>query len=626
MIIEVQKPITGLRDVLDIERSASWESVLSCQSIYELISAAAAYRPNATAITFLAKGEPNEEPVRITYRQFIGRINQAANMFHALGVGPSDVVSLLLPNLPQAQFTMWGATAAGIANPINFLLNAKQIAELLNAAKTKVLVALGPHPMLDIWQKVEAIRKQIPSLKVVLQVGPGDKDKNVLSFDQEIGKYPADRLVSGRKFSRDDPSIYFHTGGTTGSPKIAAHTHGNDIYIAWNTAHFWSCPSDSALFMVLPLFHVAGAIVCSLSVFAGGAQIVMVTPVGLRHPAALRNHWKLVERYRPTHIGGVPTNLVALLDVPLEGADIGSIKYTLTGGSALPMEVERRWQKQFGMPICQAYGMTEAGGFITMTPVEGQARIGSAGIRLPYCQLKIVALGPDGMPSGECGPNEKGVILVKSPGVFPGYLDSQQNQGTLTDDGWLITGDIGYLDEDQYIYITGRAKDLIIRGAHNIDPAIIEEALAEHPAVALAAVVGKPDTYAGELPVAYVELRPGSTATETELLKFLETRIAEQPAMPKEVIIVKQMPLTAIGKIFKPPLRWQQVEKVFSEGLSPLRTKDLAITVEAGEDKLHGTLALIKIAAPAGTNRAALAEEIDSRLDRFTIKHKIEWT
>ncbi len=624
MTIRIER-ITGPDDVLAVERKAPWEQVLSARSTYQLFAGAASDRPEATAITFLATGDPSEEPLRITYRQLIGRITQAANLFRALGVGPDNVVSFLLPHLPQTHYTMWGGGAAGIVNPINFLLQPDQIADIMNAARSRVLVALGPHPQLDIWPKVEAVRDRVPSLETVLQVGPGDPAAGVKSFDRAMEEHPDDALVGDRRFSRDDPAIYFHTGGTTGSPKVAPHTHGNDIYCSWAAAQMLQLAPGSKIFNVLPMFHVAGAVVTGLAPLTAGAELMILTPIGLRHPVALANHWKLVEKYRATHIGGVPTNLAALLEVPTDDADLSSVTTALTGGSSLPAEIEREWNRRFDAKITQIYGMTEAGSTLTIAPA-GRPKLGSAGIRLPYSQLKIAALRADGQPGEAREPNESGAVMFRSPSVFPGYLEESQNAGTLTDDGWLITGDLGTIDDDGYLFLTGRSKDLIIRGAHNIDPAIIEEALAEHPAVALAAAVGKPDAYAGELPVAYVQLKAGSSASEAELLEFAAQRIAERPALPKAVNIVDALPVTGVGKIFKPALRWEQAEQVFLEALAPLATEDKTLAVSVGEDSRRGTLARVQIVASPSVDRDRVEEEVTRLLGRYTLPHEVEWT
>src|SRR6185312_9691936 len=198
---------------------------IAAQSTYDAIKLGAAHNPDAPALQFLPNADPADQPVTITYRDFVGRVTQAANMFHALGVGKDDVVSFLLPLLPDAFVTLFGAEAAGIANPVNPLLEPHQIAEILEAARTTVLVALGPMPGTDIWQKVEQVRGQLKHLKAVVQVGgPGDAAKGIYSFSELIKAQPYDRLVSGRSISGDDIAAYFHTGGTTGTPKLVRHT------------------------------------------------------------------------------------------------------------------------------------------------------------------------------------------------------------------------------------------------------------------------------------------------------------------------------------------------------------------------------------------------------------------
>ena len=207
---------------------------IAAQSTYEALKLGAAHDPDAPALQFLANADPADQPVVISYRDFVGRVTQAANLFTELGVGPDDVVSFLLPLVPDAFVTLFGAEAAGIANPVNPLLEPHQIAEILDAANTKVLVALGPMPGTDIWQKVEQVRGKLTNLKAIVQVhGAGDAANGIHSFDELIKPQPSDRLVSGRKISGSDIAAYFHTGGTTGTPKLVRHTHANQVYQAW---------------------------------------------------------------------------------------------------------------------------------------------------------------------------------------------------------------------------------------------------------------------------------------------------------------------------------------------------------------------------------------------------------
>jgi len=621
-----KKLISDLDDIRALE-TKPWNVVAPAKSTLELLSSSASKWQDKMAITFLPTGAIDEEPIRITYRQFIGRIRQAANMFSDLGAGPKDTISFLLPLLPQTQYTLWGAEAAGIANPINYLLNPHQIVDLLNAANTKILVALGTNPNSDIWQKVEAIRDEVPSLKAILQVaGPGDESNGVYPFDATIKRYPADKLSSGRIISPDDIASYFHTGGTTGSPKLAQHTHGNEVWAAWSSAMALNRSAADVIPAGLPLFHVGGALFLSLSPLAHGAEIVMLSPDGLRSPVIVQNYWRLVEKYKLTNVDGTPTSLVALNQVPIGESDISSLKYSVTGGMPLPVQVEKEHVEKVGHKIVKIYGTTEATNIVVLSPLGAEQKYGSIGIRLPYVKLKVIK--PDTLSTSfeECQANEMGVVCVKGPFVFPGYVDKRQNQGVLTEDGWLITGDLGYLDEEGFLFLIGRSKDLIIRSGHNIDPSIIEEAMMEHPAVALAAAVGKPDEYAGELPVVYVQLKEEYRATKDELLGFLSDRISERPAMPKDVIVIDAMPTTPVGKVFKPQLRWNIAQKHFSEILSPFENERLKVFVEVGESKVHGTLCKVILIGSPARDKSEIEKEMTAILERYQhIKLEIQW-
>ena len=208
--------IRTLSDIEEIERVPLAERQLP-ESTYAVIRQSALTSPDRPALVFFPDGEHYRESIQVTYRQLLGRIYQVANMLSELGVGPNDVVSLLLPNLPQTHFALWGAEAAGIANPVNPLLEAGQIAAILRAARTKVLIALGPLPGSDIWEKVVAIRPQVPSLTTVIQVlGTPDPEKEWLSFETQLEQYPADRLLSGRSIASDDLAAYFHTAARPG--------------------------------------------------------------------------------------------------------------------------------------------------------------------------------------------------------------------------------------------------------------------------------------------------------------------------------------------------------------------------------------------------------------------------
>jgi fatty-acyl-CoA synthase len=207
--------------------------------------------------------------------------------------------------------------------------------------------------------------------------------------------------------------------------------------------------------------------------------------------------------------------------------------------------------------------MTEMAGISTITPPGVIAPVGCVGFRLPYTELRVVALDEYGNPTNQDQPvGVQGMVLFKSPNLFSGFVDPEDNARAFTADGWLATGDLGWLDDQERLNLSGRSKDLIIRGGHNIDPKVIEDAMAAHPAVQHCAAVGAPDVYAGELPVVFVTLVPGAVATEAELLEFVRRHVDEPPAQPKSVTILQAMPVTSVGKIFKPELRQLAANRV----------------------------------------------------------------
>ena len=599
---------------------------IAAQSTYEALRLGAARDPDAAALLFLPQADAEETPLTISYRQFFGRVTQAANLFGELGVGPDDVVSFLLPLLPQSFFTLFGAEAAGIANPVNPLLEADQLAEILRAADTKVLVALGPLPGSDIWAKVERIRTRLPALKTILRVG-GDADATpgVPSFDALLERQPADRLTSGRHIAANDIAAYFHTGGTTGMPKLVRHTHGNEVYQAWAMNLMLHMQPGSKLLFGLPLFHVGGALTQGLAQLCAGGAIVVLSPGGWRNPNAVRNAWRLVERYRPEVFGGVPTVLGAALNVPIDGADVSSIRCVSGGGSAIPVPIGKAYQERFDVPVLEVYGMTETSSVHVMAYCDRPLRLGSVGHPVPYSRVRIVELDAAGRWQRDCAPGEIGVVAMSGPGVFSGYLSEVHNRDAFVEPGWVNSGDLGRLDAEGYLWITGRAKDLIIRGGHNIDPMAIEEVFFRHPAVALASIVGQPDAYAGELPVAFVQLKPGATIDAAELLGFVAERTPERAASPVEVYFIEALPLTAVGKVFKPALRWDAARRAVTRMLAGLRRDGGEIAVAVGPHAEHGSLITLTIEGLPTGDRALLERQIGERLDPLVMKHETVW-
>ncbi|MGZ5712780.1 MAG: AMP-binding protein [Caldimonas sp.] len=550
-------------DLARFEAEMTLEQRLPERSILDVFVAGAARWPDRTAITMLMTGADDEQPRRVSYRELLGLVRRAANVFAALG-GPRPGVAYMLPSLVETHATLWGAEAAGYAVPINFLLQPEHIAGLLEASGARILVALGPHPVLDIWQKALALRARLPGLTLLRVGAPGAPlEEGVLDFHAALLAQPDDRLVFGEPGGDGDVAAYFHTGGTTGMPKLVSHTHRSQLVAALGGAVLGDMRPSDTLTATLPLFHVGGTIFCALSAFMAGVGLLIMSPGGLRNPAMVQGFWRLAGRYGATLVGAVPTSMGAVLEAPLEGADIGAVRAGFCGAASLPPAVGERFRQVTGRGLYEVYGMTEASGLIAIDPVAGEGGVGSVGWALPCTRVVVCRLEADGRLGPPCVPHEIGVITVRGPHVSPGYRNPAHDAG-IFEGGVLNSGDLGYTDDEGRIHIAGRAKDLIIRSGHNIDPLMIENAMAAHPGVALAAAVGMPDAYAGELPVCYVALRPGASVTEDELHEHAQRTIGERPAWPKQIHIVETIPLTTVGKIYKPQLRCDAASRLLA--------------------------------------------------------------
>jgi fatty-acyl-CoA synthase len=279
--------------------------------------------------------------------------------------------------------------------------------------------------------------------------------------------------------------------------------------------------SPRTAFCGLPLFHVNAQFVTGLQAWMRGDHIVLATPEGYRGKNVITRFWEIVAHYRVTTFSGVPTIFSALMNAPIASADISSLEFALCGAAPMPAKLIADFEAKTGAKVIEGYGLTEAGCVSSVNPSAGERRAGSIGLRIPYQQMMASILDDAGRFVRKAETNEIGSILIHGPNVFRGYLDPRHNAGLWVEIAgarWLNTGDLGRQDGDGYFWLTGRRKELIILGGHNIDPKMIEEALQEHPAVALAAAIGRPDAYAGEVPVAFVQLKPAASATEQELV------------------------------------------------------------------------------------------------------------
>jgi len=591
---------------------------------YEALAATAGRTPDAKALSFFLSADACAEAFVWTYAELLADVTRAANAFQALGVTPEHPVAFVLPNLPETHFVIWGGETAGAALAINPYFEPAQIANLMKTARTRVLVALAPNPAVDLWAKLAPHLDALPDLETVALVdamsyagaGAGPRDVSasslagvdVVDFRDRLEAQPADRLLAPQARSSDTVWSYFCTGGTTGAPKIAVRTHRNEIFDAWSAAHMVETrQSPRTALCGLPLFHVNAQLVAGLQAWIRGDHVVLATPEGYRGKNVIAKFWEIVAHYRVTTFSGVPTIFSALMNVPIAGADISSLEFALCGAAPMPAKLIADFEAKTGLKIIEGYGLTEGGCVSSVNPSGGERRAGSIGLRIPYQQMMAAILDDAGRFVRKAETDEIGAVLIHGPNVFQGYLDARHNVGVWVQiDGvaWVNTGDLGRQDPDGYFWLTGRRKELIIRGGHNIDPKVIEEALQGHPAVAMAAAIGSPDAHAGEVPVVYVQMKPGASANEQELLEFAAGRIPERAAVPKHVRVVSALPLTSVGKIFKPALQQREAESVIRSEADAAGAVIVGIEIE--QDPRSGQFLRIRVASGADSLRQAL--------------------
>jgi fatty-acyl-CoA synthase len=447
------------------------------------------------------------------------------------------------------------------------------------------------------YEKVESLRGLVPTLKRIV----------TLPLDGRVG-FDDDLLVPDYDWRDDDPGLdspdrvvaILPTGGTTGAPKAARLTNRNVTSSAVATMLAIDLrPSDRCL-VALPLFHVGGAFCGSLPALAAGATQIIPTAASLRNPDVVANFWRIVADQRVTTGGLVPTALGAVAEVPVAGVDISRLRFFCTGASICPTEIERRFLAVWpGDCVRQIYGMTEFAGAMTQTPHDVEQRAGSAGVPVALAEVAVLADG--GLHRG---PSPTGEIVARGPQTFAGYVDPRHGASSFHD-GWLRSGDLGRIGEDGEVYVTGRIKDIIIRGGHNIDPAGIEDVAMGFPGVALAAAVGRPDPYSGEAPMLFVSPASGASIDVEALGRFVEDRIMEAPARPRAISILADMPLTPVGKIFKPRLREIAAEQAASE-LIAAALPGVPVDIVAGTEVERGLVVTAR--APSSHRNAILAE------------------
>lgn len=601
-------------DLRAIEAEMPWADRGQARSMYEYLTRAKSAHGARPAISYQLLSGPETKRVTLTWAELHAQVTQAANLFRSLGVGEKDVVAFVMPNAMETAVTLLGGAVAGIVNPINPLLEPEKIAAILRETKAKVVVTLKAFPKTDLPQKVSEAIQFAPNVKTVLEVdlvpylsglkkvivpwvrpkNPVQHTANVKDFRAELARMPSDKLTFTDR-TEDHVAAYFHTGGTTGMPKVAQHKISGMIYNGWLGSTLLFKPTDVVM-CPLPMFHVFACYPILMSMIGSGAHVVFPTPQGYRGEGVFDNFWKLIERYKVTYMITVPTALAALMQRPVN-ADISSLKNAFSGSSPLPIELYNRFKKETGIEIIEGYGLTEATCLVSINPPDGVKKIGSVGLMFPYTQVRILTR-QGATEFRECDVDEVGEICISNPGVYEGstYTEADKNKELFAEGRFLRTGDLGRIDAEGYLFITGRAKDLIIRGGHNIDPAIIEEALMGHAAVGFVGAIGQPDAHAGELPCAYVELVKGSSATVDELMAYASQHIHERAAVPKYLEVLPELPKTAVGKVFKPDLRRLAITRTYDAALAEAGIPARVVSVV--EDKKRGLVAQLQKSAP----------------------------
>jgi fatty-acyl-CoA synthase len=618
------RTITTIADIEALERSP-YDELVPARNLYHLFEATVQLHPERPALTVMRGGDPEESAVTLSHKALLDAITRAANLFRSLGISPSGgAVAFLCPALPQIPPALIGAQVAGVASTINFLLNADAIADLLIAEQATVLVIPSEADDAALWEKAKTVIDRVPSLQRILVVGgKSDPGRKIIGFDEALSAQSG-TLDFQLTADRDTACALFHTGGTTGRPKLVRLTHGNQIHAAWGFAQVHGLDEFDTAINGFPLFHVGGTVTAGLSILAAGGHIVIPSSYSLRLPRVIQNYWRIVERFKATIVSGVPTSIAAFAEVPIGNSNAASVRMALTGGAVLPKAVGERFEKRTGIRLFETYGMTETAAAIAFNPGRGEPLAGSVGFRAPYAKTLIAAFGSEGKNPKACAPLTSGLVLIQGPQVFPGYVDPKHNEGVLTESGWLITGDIGYLTKDERLVLTGRAKDLVVRSGHNIDPAAIEDVANDFPGVQISSAVGMPDQYAGEVPILFVVPAPGQEIDLRDLEIHLERNIIEPPAKPKRVVILEGLPVTAVGKIFKPALRdlaikekaKLEIERVFGQGASA--------EIIVDKDERLNTLVRIVIDTNDDARLRELAESLASLPQTYLVESQAQ--
>jgi long-chain acyl-CoA synthetase len=545
----------------------NWHQPFTAIPLYEMLDRTAARFGAAPCANFYGR--------ITTYAEIQAEVETVAAGLQRLGVGKGSKVGLLLPNTPTFIVYYFAILKAG-GTVVNYnpLYTVEELSFQVRDSETELMITLDLKLLFD---KVEALIKSgtlkravvasfpalLPAAKSILYRLLKRSDLASPKASPVASALIADTAVrsGGATISpvpidpEEDVAVLQYTGGTTGTPKGAMLTHAN-LSINVCQALSWVPGLEHGKERVmgaLPFFHVfAMTGVMNLAV-AAGFEIVMMPRF------VLNDAMQLISKTRPTVMAGVPTMFVAMLNHPkLKSFDLSSLKFCLSGGAPLLLETKRNFESLTGCKIVEAYGLTEASPAVTTNPLDGPVKELSIGQPLP---ATIVSLRNPADPTQEVPLGDKGEICIKGPQVMKGYWRRpDETRDQMTADGYLRTGDIAVMDDEGFIYIVDRIKDLIICSGYNVYPRNLEEAISKHPAVEEVTVIGIKDTYRGEAPKAFIKLRAGKTATADEILKHLEPLLS-RIEMPAEIEFRPQLPKTLIGKLSKKELKLEEAER-----------------------------------------------------------------
>ena len=527
-----------------------WHAAIEPKPLYSLLDQSAAAYPDHPCLEFLGK--------RQTYGEVAGLVERAARGLRDLGVADGTRVGLLLPNSPYYVICYHAILkAGGIVVNFNPLYAEREIARQVDDSGTKILVTIDLN---TLYNKVSPLIEDGRLDRVVVcrmsaALPFPEKALFAILRRREVTSIPSDdqhvkfdKLIENDGVfepapvdPRRDVAVLQYTGGTTGEPMAAELTHAN-LYVNVLQTRAWARdiePGGERILAVLPLCHVFGMTAVMNLALAIAAELILLPRFKVAEVL------KAIDKRKPTVFLGVPTMYSAInAQKDLEKLDLSSLNYCLSGGSALPMAVKERFETLTGCVLVEGYGLTEAGPVVTINPFTGAYRADSIGLPIPGTSVHIMSLK---QPDKELPPGERGEICVSGPQVMAGYREREDATRNVLAKGLLRTGDVGYMDDDGYLYLIDRIKDLIITGGFNVYPRMVEEAIHLHPAVEAAAVCGVPDSHRGEAVKAYVQLRPGKELSGGELRAFLRDKLATFE-IPRRIEFRDSLPMTIIGK------------------------------------------------------------------------------